>query len=243
MIASKQIAFGKAEGKGLSAKSYIQDGLVAMWDGIENAGWGVHDADLLIQDWKPLVGKSDMIRSLVAPDLQSAYKILDNAVIYDVKSNTYVGLQYTMSNMMAASPFTLDVCALGSICSLGGFPNDLSFWGYGENTYRLLLDNNTWSYFGGAGHYSIVLGEPCTSTVVCSVSNVRGYKNTNPASENFKESPIQGGTVPLQLNILGCKRTNTLIGSKLHSFRIYNRALTAEEIAHNYEIDKARFGL
>jgi hypothetical protein len=29
----------------------------------------------------------------------------------------------------------------------------------------------------------------------------------------------------------------------LHSVRIYNRALTAEEIAYNYEIDKARFGL
>jgi hypothetical protein len=44
MIASKQIAFGKAAGaKGLSAKDYIQDGLVAMWDGIENAGWGEHD--------------------------------------------------------------------------------------------------------------------------------------------------------------------------------------------------------
>ena len=28
----------------------------------------------------------------------------------------------------------------------------------------------------------------------------------------------------------------------IHSYRLYNRALTAEEVAHNYEIDKARFG-
>ena len=27
-------------GGGLSTRSYVQDGLVAMWDGIENAGWG-----------------------------------------------------------------------------------------------------------------------------------------------------------------------------------------------------------
>lgn len=26
----------------LSARNYVQDGLVAMWDGIENAGYGVH---------------------------------------------------------------------------------------------------------------------------------------------------------------------------------------------------------
>lgn len=35
MIAAHQIAFGGSS-KGLSAKSYIQDGLVAMWDGIES---------------------------------------------------------------------------------------------------------------------------------------------------------------------------------------------------------------
>ena len=28
----------------------------------------------------------------------------------------------------------------------------------------------------------------------------------------------------------------------IHCYRLYNRSLTAEEIAHNYEIDKARFG-
>ena len=28
----------------------------------------------------------------------------------------------------------------------------------------------------------------------------------------------------------------------IHSYRLYNRQLTAEEVAHNYEIDKARFG-
>ena len=41
-------------GAGLSAKSYIQDGLVAMWDGIENAGWGVHDPNATV--WKDLSG-------------------------------------------------------------------------------------------------------------------------------------------------------------------------------------------
>ena len=28
----------------------------------------------------------------------------------------------------------------------------------------------------------------------------------------------------------------------IHCYRLYNRSLTAEEIAHNYAIDKARFG-
>ena len=32
-------------------------------------------------------------------------------------------------------------------------------------------------------------------------------------------------------------------GSKFYSMRVYNRALTAEELAQNYEIDQSRFGL
>ena len=32
-------------------------------------------------------------------------------------------------------------------------------------------------------------------------------------------------------------------GSKFYSMRVYKRALTAEELAQNYEIDQSRFGL
>lgn len=36
----------------ISAKSYVKDGLVAMWDGIENAGFGQHSSDTSV--WKNL---------------------------------------------------------------------------------------------------------------------------------------------------------------------------------------------
>lgn len=39
---------------GYTAKDYSQDGLIAMWDGIENAGWGVHDPNATV--WKDLTG-------------------------------------------------------------------------------------------------------------------------------------------------------------------------------------------
>ena len=38
----------------LMCNSYVKDGLVAMWDGVENAGWGTHDANATT--WKDLVG-------------------------------------------------------------------------------------------------------------------------------------------------------------------------------------------
>lgn len=47
---------------------------------------------------------------------------------------------------------------------------------------------------------------------------------------------------------IGCRRGirsahEGLLDGAISSIRIYNRALTADEIAHNYNIDKARFGL
>lgn len=38
---------------GPTAKDYVQDDLIAMWDGIENAGWGVHDQKATV--WKDLI--------------------------------------------------------------------------------------------------------------------------------------------------------------------------------------------
>ena len=32
-----------ADAAGPTARCYVQNGLIAQWDGIENAGWGVHD--------------------------------------------------------------------------------------------------------------------------------------------------------------------------------------------------------
>ena len=40
-----------------TARDYVQDGLIAMWDGIENAGWGVHDPNATT--WKDLTGNGN----------------------------------------------------------------------------------------------------------------------------------------------------------------------------------------
>ena len=40
------------------SRQYVQDGLVAQWDGIENAGRGIHNA--VAAEWKDLVGDLDL---------------------------------------------------------------------------------------------------------------------------------------------------------------------------------------
>ena len=40
-----------------TASNYVRDGLIAMWDGIENVGFGVHDESAT--SWKDLAGDRD----------------------------------------------------------------------------------------------------------------------------------------------------------------------------------------
>lgn len=45
MIATRFNPLGRNHG--FSARKYLQDGLVAHWDAIENAGYGVHNAEVI----------------------------------------------------------------------------------------------------------------------------------------------------------------------------------------------------
>ena len=51
MMSAKN-AFSNGIAASYTATDYVQDGLIAMWDGIENAGFGIHDSEAAI--WKDL---------------------------------------------------------------------------------------------------------------------------------------------------------------------------------------------
>ena len=52
--------------QGKTARDYVQNGLVAMWDGIENAGAGTHDAGATV--WKDIVGGREFALTGVTVD-------------------------------------------------------------------------------------------------------------------------------------------------------------------------------
>ena len=56
-MASAPLAAG-ADGGGYTSASYVQDGLIAQWDGIDNAGTGTHNPSATV--WKDLKGSCDM---------------------------------------------------------------------------------------------------------------------------------------------------------------------------------------
>ena len=292
MIAARQIAFGRGAAKGISAKDYVQDGLVAMWDGIENGGY--KNSDTSSRTWL------DVIHGLPMQLCESAFFTGNSLRILADDSN--ISSAYMYCN------------AYDAYLTLGGGTDNYVFRDYGVptnhfgcSTFGSLKINKggdtdasqdiiCWTsnadYMGGAIHYEAgkgilmtaknVLGNLAsaicpleegiplclglTSENIPNINNGRFfssllYKDGILTRDNSKKvaeenyyydksmvAPLIATSSIFRERILVLNKT-PYQGSpwardiEFFNLRVYSRALTAEEIAHNYEIDKVRFGI
>lgn len=202
----------------VSARSYVNDGLIAMWDGIENAGWGVHDPNATT--WKnlvtgsdsPLVGNAVFNESCLVCDAQSDgctigtwdYQTIE--VVCTRRGGAYTVVtpysQYRdVRNVIFASGFGYCGNDKGKVVSFTNYqsPHNVAFT-FGDE-YLAYGDG----VLSTAGNYNDWWTIPA------------GYIN----SGNYDRAGI----------------------GDYYAVRLYSRALTAAEIAANYAIDKARFNL
>lgn len=213
-------------GGGLSAKSYVQDGLIAMWDGIENAGWGVHDANAT--EWVDLSGNG---YNITIPSVGSTWGV-DNVTLSDV----------SMSRQLPEASrenFTIEcVAAKGDGNAIGAL-----VW----------MKNPSW--VGGALVGWTTYGAcyyPWSEIARLNVSQLSAISLTwKPGSQACVQNGVTVATASGGIdsrNVLSELRVGEYNGSKNDKticgcIRLYSRALTASEIAANYAVDKARFNL
>jgi len=207
----------------VTAKSYIQDGLIAMWDGIENAGWGTHDPNATV--WKDLVGDNDI--TLVGGVFGDTALICNgtqyggyndnvvNAVHIEIVANAK---QYKKRCWIASTGQSLSNRYSGFV---GWYDRGLCFGLY--DTARSLT-------LGTAISYSFAVNSNRTFENNALVATESGKSDLTPQAQ-------RGICV-----VVGGQKNNPLM-CDIHCIRIYSRALTDEEIAHNYKIDKERFNL
>ena len=247
MIAARQIAFGKAAGKSLSAKDYVQDGLIAMWDGIENAGWGVHDANATM--WKDLTGKG------------SDWKLNPNEGKFSIGIDYVELLKYiswTGTGYIATPSWSndTDIKTLEGVLDTGLVETD------NNSSWAVIV---SFDLFKKQGPYKSVLIVDIASGIITHSLGLR-YKNPFLPTERGQNSIscnsddmkyYMNGVEIINIskndnNAYNYSKSNCPLGiynghlarhTKIKNLRIYSRALTADEIAHNYNIDKARFGL
>jgi hypothetical protein len=245
MIAAHQIAFGKAAGKGLSAKDYVQDGLVRHIDGIENVGLGLsHDATAL--------GWTDLSTGEVYPfSVNGEVPNWQDGNCW--RSVSVTENRYFIANcpdLATTQGSTIEVVVKKTTAERGVIIGDYNLnspnKGCNIEYYSVYSGNNFRAYFSNhpniiAPFNSFPLGETKYFATVRD-GNIYSVRQGDGSILTTVESEGREW-IANTYNIGRDGRSTMCWGGDIYAIRIYNRALTAEEIAHNYSIDKARFGL
>lgn len=218
--------------QGPTARDYVQDGLVAMWDGIENAGWGVHDPDATT--WKDLSGNGYDLA------LDHATTIGSNFI--QSGDDTRVIAQLVNTSSLDMAPITTAL----TYETVAEFPSTDSFLFY-------LTTNPRYSIGVVSGYIQAAYRNGTDVLATGQTAHVCGV--VNAADPQYAAAQYVGGvaqslvtrihtdgTSGINLNI-GYGRTGEPFRGVIHRLAFYSRALTAEEIAANHAIDKARFNL
>ena len=223
-----------------TAKDYVQDGLVAMWDGIENAGWGLHDPNATV--WKDLVGGG-------VATLPANVAVVGDAISFAGDATISYPISTVLASALASADMSLEMClsilpytltSYRTMCETIGMDGNILI--YTPRSTTSAQQYVYYNYYGRAnsavagvldanGMFDGTLGLACSTSVM---SGAR-YKNGELVNNaTFPQTPTMTPTA---------LRSALMDGAKLRSVRFYSRALTAAEIAANYAVDKARFNL
>lgn len=209
---------------------YVTDGLIAMWDGEWNAGGGVHDP--AATTWVDLAGERDFSLYGVG--------VCDNHMVFGSNSYATASPVFQSSDMM-----TLEV--IMEVKSATSAPCYMSFFNRG-------------SYVGDMFWYSkgcIAWGVSKAQTRVESACAIKGRATWSLSAHSFvrPNAPYVNGLPvgpdsiseyygsPRARGLVINPTTSWTFSGDIYSIRIYNRSLTAEEIAANFAVDNARFNL
>ena len=220
-----------------SPNPYVTDGLIAMWDGENNAGWNSHDDSAVT--WIDLSGKGNNAilsqwatwtdnaivcdgthyAALVSPD--GIASVLHSEIVYERIQTTYGYLCYWADTKMGSSENPLR-------CQLS-FKNSALMISYG----RAAID--------GAWKDTYFPSVPLIGTLSVNFRYGRLWINGT-------EYPSSSGGETWSYTTIGeiggrAARTENVYKGKILCIRLYSRPLTESEITSNYIVDQMRFGL
>lgn len=233
------MTFGKIGTKPLfkhwTARDYVQNGLVAMWDGIENAGWGTHDSNATV--WKDLVGTDDLsIGSDITKAKFEATALWRNLSLGNlVSGNLSFPLTIEMLIDVDASFSGTDTNPRLFAFNTGSPRREIDCYTANPSRAPRLYDPTKYAEFNRSsiGLWSISCYFADTTSVVL---------RENICGKTYSTS-LSAVDPPVRLNIGAWQSTYSAMKGLYHVVRVYSRALTADEIAYNYNIDKVRFNL
>ena len=228
---------GTDPSKNVSTFDYVQDGLVAQWDGVENAGRFRHSDAIAV--WKDLVGGSEIT-------LASGKSLVGANFVQVLKSKEIAG---SCPELGIDRPKTIEICA--HCVAMGSNTSGSYMLVNGGHKYilsREVTDGWLFTYDDGNNERVYRRGLSTVDTTAMHTFSC-GYPGTTFKFSYDGQSVAVPGDDAIKpaSTARSCNEAFTLgkdtrpASFEFYSIRIYSRLLTAEEIAHNHAIDVARF--
>jgi len=225
----------------ITAKNYAQSGLVAMWDGVENVGWGRHEENPSV--WKNLVEGSAFSDFLIS----GGKKFGKDHLIVDGKGTAESVAAWPDAFTVMEVVYRFDT-GYAFLCTN---VRRKIWWGeqFGGSTYPYpqfsgmgVSGQNIFSYpeFAYGRHNGL-------SVFYVSSGNSGAYRiGMNGELRGPTGTGSQNTTAPSKTSIGGRNGVSSSYNSAtgiVNCIRLYNRELSAREVMSNYAIDKIRFNL
>ena len=205
-----------------ASMDYVQDGLVLLLDGIQNIRGG-HSTSTNV--WEDLSGNNyDVTMENITINENNMYFSGDTSIMYS--SNNIDAVSVEMVLELEESPQGEQyIASFGSLYKILAWSPNVKGFSLGHGKKRYLVENlykkNSISVQYSPDAMYLNSKKLENSVVSTSWSAVPKYP--------FMISAYSSGYYKLK--------------GKIYSIRVYNRALTQDEINHNYEMDKKRFGI
>lgn len=232
-----------------TAMDYVQDGLVAHWDGIENVGYGLHDENATV--WTDITGNGWNLTLNSSAISRGRFKWTEDG-LWHVGYNFDIIPSFSVSDVIGATgrpPFSISILvkidrynSMKRYVPFGLNDGCFGFYWIDVNTFYAYLP---WGTGVGVMYFDDILNTEIEFTIVSDGTSMSLYHDGvlfKSAKCGDYSSVI---TKPFVFfNSLGNNPTfdNSWICT-LKKAQIYNKVLTDSEIRHNYYIDKMRFGL
>lgn len=213
---------------------YIKNGLIAHWDGVENAGRGVHDSAATV--WKDLVaGRQFSLYNVAVEDnamvfagAQTSYGELsaaDTAATFENASDGTLEIVYASRSTSRSQIILQSSEASGHAASIWDSSRFLAACGSANNS----------PYF----NFTSGKATNIVSVLYTSAKPGRARVNGNYLTSDGLDCWV-GATDVTTIGTRTSKLNNPFNGA-IYSIRVYNRRLTDEEIDANHAIDRKRF--
>lgn len=204
-----------------ASSDYVQDGLVLLLDGIQNIRGG-HSTSTNV--WEDLSGNNyDVTMKNITINENNMYFSGGSSIMYSSNNIDAVSVEMVLE-LEESSQDSQYIASFGSLYKILAWTPSEKGFSLGHQKKRYLVEN---------------LYKKNSISVQYSPDVM--YLNSKKLDNSLNmESWSSASKYPFMIS--GYANGWRLKG-KIYSIRVYNRALTQDEINHNYEMDKKRFGI